>query len=555
MFPHATASIFLHVPKSGGSTIIEAQRQSRRFVFLVPPAELDEWEPNRLAYYGRAVSLLRKNNRTIALIGHPSTRKLLSLGVRRPDDDVFVVLRDPVATVISFINYIITCVTEHRPGKTVESWANVVGVSDWGPGGTVPSQVLFDIIEKIIPNNLICATLGMSPSFRSAVESIGIFGIDILFFDDIDSVFDQKNLVRVPAENASTKYVTQSGISDEVRQAILSIVDEDLKLYAWAKRRKETGSEDLPQDEQVPRQASAGTLAASSAAVYTSAKRVFQSSDLDAFVAETDRRGHVGSPDVIAFWDQCEFTHTTKLDQDLDPFGAAYVGQQLDLYRELSGRDLDQSVNELAAFDLAAHVSAVNPYAHLPAHDVAKHVARLSCGLMQSDLPAGSNLLDIGCGWGLSSEIFAYTGLRVTAVDINPAFVELVNVRARQRNLPIEAVQGTFEALPQGRFDAAAYYECLHHAVRPWEALEAVARVLRPGGKLLILGEPINNYWKNWGLRQDPLSIYCIRKFGWFESGWSLHFLRNCIERSGFRLSFCHEAGEKIGWVIVAERL
>ncbi len=557
MFPDIPASIFLHVPKSGGSTIIEAQRQSNRFVFLVPPEKLDKWESDRFIYYGRSVSLLRQDNRTIAVIGHPSTRTLLSLDVRRPDDDVFVVLRDPIATVISFINYVITCVAERRQGTTVENWSKIVGVSDWTPGGTIPSPVLFDIINKIIPNNLICATLGSQPSFRSAVESIGRFGIDIFLFNDIDVVFEQRNLIRVPAENVSTKYITEACISDEIRQAILSAVEEDLKLYAWAVRRKETGLDDLPHDEQVPRQSVVGMLAASSASgtANPSGKLVFHSSDLDSFVAETDRRGHVGSQAVLAFWRQCEFTHETKPDQTLDPFGVTYVGQQLDLYRELSGRDLDQSVNELVAFDLPAHASAVNPYAHLPAHDVAKHVARLSCGLMQSNLPAGASLLDIGCGWGLSSEVFAYTGLQVTAVDINPAFVELVNNRARSRNLHIEAVQGTFETLPQGPFDAAAYYECLHHAVRPWEALEAVAKVLRAGGKLLIVGEPISNYWKNWGLRQDPLSIYCIRKFGWFESGWSLQFLRNCIERSGFRLSFCNEAGEKIGWVIVAERL
>jgi ubiquinone/menaquinone biosynthesis C-methylase UbiE len=173
---------------------------------------------------------------------------------------------------------------------------------------------------------------------------------------------------------------------------------------------------------------------------------------------------------------------------------------------------------------------------------------------MNSGLAAKSHLLDLGCGWGLSSEFFAYSGLHVTALDISSSFVELVNTRAKQKNLTIEAVQGSFDNVPSGPFDAATYYECLHHAVKLWDALSSVARVIRPGGKVMIVGEPINNTWRHWGLRKDPLSIYCIRKFGWFESGWRLAFLQKCLDTCGFNLSYCAEAGEKIGWVIVAER-
>jgi hypothetical protein len=77
---------------------------------------------------------------------------------------------------------------------------------------------------------------------------------------------------------------------------------------------------------------------------------------------------------------------------------------------------------------------------------------------------------------------------------------------------------------------------------------------LKPGGKLLLAGEPINDIWKHWGLRTDPLSVYCIRKFGWFESGWSARFLTACVERCGFKVThFGAEAGS-IGWIMVAEK-
>lgn len=556
MFPSIKAEIFLHIPKSGGTTILEAQRSSDLYAFIRNPEAAMAWESNRLSYLGHVMSALRTKGRKIAISGHPTAQLLITHRILGPDDEIYTILRNPLSTVVSYLNYVLTSVALQRPHDSVDRWSQIIDIPNLCTGKQIPVSVLLKILKEIVPKNVICMTLAAN-NWAQAVRIIQLLGIQVFFFEDLDSILIEKNFPTDKQANKSFKFVDENALSHELASAIAEHISEDIKLYRWAVRRKETGLEDLPQDEQVPRQAGAGMRAASSssAAVNPSDKLVFHSSELDAFVAETDRRGHVGSQAVTEFWGQCEFTHETNPDQTLDPFGVTYVGQQLDLYRELSGRDLDQSVNELVAFDLPAHASAVNPYAHLPAHDVAKHVARLSCGLMQSNLPAGGSLLDIGCGWGLSSEVFAYTGLHVTAVDINPAFVELVNHRARSRSLHIEAVQGTFEALPQGPFDAAAYYECLHHAVRPWEALEAVAKVLRAGGKLLIVGEPISNYWKNWGLRQDPLSIYCIRKFGWFESGWSLQFLRNCIERSGFRLSFCNEAGEKIGWVIVAERL
>ncbi|MBU6296156.1 MAG: methyltransferase domain-containing protein, partial [Planctomycetes bacterium] len=50
---------------------------------------------------------------------------------------------------------------------------------------------------------------------------------------------------------------------------------------------------------------------------------------------------------------------------------------------------------------------------------------------MAANLPPGASILDMGCGWGLSSEAMAFSGASVTAVDINPQFVELIEKRAK----------------------------------------------------------------------------------------------------------------------------
>ncbi len=282
---------------------------------------------------------------------------------------------------------------------------------------------------------------------------------------------------------------------------------------------------------------------------------VIGSDDLDAFVARTDELGPIGAPQVAAYWAKVTYRPTTAVDEALDPYSDAYTDQQIALYRELSGRSVNQEENELTAFNVEDHVPAANPYAQPAPPDVALHMSRIARTIQHSGLALGDHVLDLGCGWGASCELLAFSGLRVTGVDINPAFVDLVNRRAARTGLPIHAQQGTFEAIPGSRlFKAVLYYECLHHAVRPWVALGAAFDRLEPGGRVMLAGEPLNNHWTNWGLRMDPLSLYCIRKFGWFESGWSVTFIRGCLERCGFAVEHCADEGGTVGWIIIGRK-
>jgi 2-polyprenyl-3-methyl-5-hydroxy-6-metoxy-1,4-benzoquinol methylase len=44
-------------------------------------------------------------------------------------------------------------------------------------------------------------------------------------------------------------------------------------------------------------------------------------------------------------------------------------------------------------------------------------------------LPAGSTILDCGCGPGMDTERFSQLGYKVTAIDLSDRFVELVRKR------------------------------------------------------------------------------------------------------------------------------
>lgn len=53
-------------------------------------------------------------------------------------------------------------------------------------------------------------------------------------------------------------------------------------------------------------------------------------------------------------------------------------------------------------------------------------------------------VLDVGCGWGLASAYCARRGARVTAVDLDPEVLPLVDLHAGLNGVDIEARQGSF---------------------------------------------------------------------------------------------------------------
>jgi len=278
---------------------------------------------------------------------------------------------------------------------------------------------------------------------------------------------------------------------------------------------------------------------------------------LRAFVEKTDELGGPSAPAALAYFADFTYRRSVVVDQTLDPRSPEYCGQQLSLYTELAGRDLDQKEHELTDFDFDRSVDAANPYGHRSTRFLAEHARSVCEAIALADLDDSPNVLDMGSGWGLSSELLAFTGCSVTAVDINHKFVELVRRRSERRGLQIEVVQSSFDEFKtDGMFDAVFFYECLHHAVRPWELLRKCGLWLRDGGKLIISGEPINEYWwKHWGLRLDALSVYCIHKFGWFESGWSMSFLKEMILDAGFIPTVYEGRGLGGAGVIIGRKL
>lgn len=104
-------------------------------------------------------------------------------------------------------------------------------------------------------------------------------------------------------------------------------------------------------------------------------------------------------------------------------------------------------------------------------------------------LPA-VEVADLGCGDGYLTIEAARWAKKVTAIDRSPEMLARAKALAKRRNVAnIAWKRGELEALPlaDASVDVAVLSQALHHASDPARALAEAERVLRPGGKLLVL--------------------------------------------------------------------
>ena len=99
-------------------------------------------------------------------------------------------------------------------------------------------------------------------------------------------------------------------------------------------------------------------------------------------------------------------------------------------------------------------------------------------------------LLDCGTGTGRMLELLAPRAEYATGIDLSPAMLAVARAnleRAGVRNVQLR--QGDIYALPKGRdaCDFVLVHQVLHYLDDPGRALREAARVLAPGGRLMVV--------------------------------------------------------------------
>jgi SAM-dependent methyltransferase len=108
--------------------------------------------------------------------------------------------------------------------------------------------------------------------------------------------------------------------------------------------------------------------------------------------------------------------------------------------------------------------------------------------LEAADLTSGTEVLDVAAGSGNPAIPTAQAGARVTALDLAPSLLEIGRRRALEARVEIDWVEGDAEALPfdDESFDVALSVVGVQFAPRHEVVAREVARVVRPGGRIVI---------------------------------------------------------------------
>lgn len=106
---------------------------------------------------------------------------------------------------------------------------------------------------------------------------------------------------------------------------------------------------------------------------------------------------------------------------------------------------------------------------------------------------AGRRALDVGCGAGLLTEPLARLGADVTGIDAAGEAIAAARAHADAQGLAIDYRAGGIEDV-DGIFDLVTALEVVEHVTDPPAFAAGLARVLAPGG-ILILSTPNRTTW------------------------------------------------------------
>lgn len=174
---------------------------------------------------------------------------------------------------------------------------------------------------------------------------------------------------------------------------------------------------------------------------------------------------------------------------------------------------------------LAMRASDQN-WADSVAGDMERHYSpgRTWEALARSALPLleAGDVLDIASGDGVLAELVAPHARRYVCIDTSRRVVNAATERLR-RHRNVEVREGDMHALPfaDAEFDLVVLMHALTYAAHPAQAVTEAARVLRPGGRLLLSSLSLHEHRA------------VVEAYGHLNLGFGERELRRFVEKSG----------------------
>jgi ArsR family transcriptional regulator len=134
-------------------------------------------------------------------------------------------------------------------------------------------------------------------------------------------------------------------------------------------------------------------------------------------------------------------------------------------------------------------------------------------------------IADLGAGEGTFSQLLAQRARRVIAVDNSAKMVEFGDRLARENGIAnLDYRLGDLETPPidDATVDLAFFSQSLHHALHPERAVSAAERLLKPGGRIVILDLKKHSF-------EQARELYADTWLGFSELE-----LRGFLETAGF---------------------
>jgi len=155
-------------------------------------------------------------------------------------------------------------------------------------------------------------------------------------------------------------------------------------------------------------------------------------------------------------------------------------------------------------------------------------------------------LLDIGCGNGSLVAPLLDLGWEVTGVEPDP-----VPAKLAREQFGLKVHEGTLEEvrLPEAYFDVITMHHVIEHLPDPFGTLRECLRLLKPGGKLVIVTPNIEGlgyrvFGNAWSYLDPPRHLTIF----------SLNTLASCAEEAGFYVMDIHTSPRHAHWVWIDSR-